>query len=78
MIPDELLKKLRAAQRVVALTGAGISAESGIPTFRQAQTGLWARYRPDEPLFDSQEFIRLILPKLKRPLPTADETYSRK
>ena len=28
------------------LTGAGISAESGIPTFRDAQTGLWARYDP--------------------------------
>jgi NAD-dependent deacetylase len=39
---------LRAAQRVTALTGAGISAESGVPTFRDAQTGLWARYRPEE------------------------------
>lgn len=32
--------------RLVALTGAGISAESGIPTFREAQTGLWERYDP--------------------------------
>jgi len=30
------------------LTGAGMSAESGIPTFRDAQTGMWARYRPEE------------------------------
>ena len=30
------------------LTGAGISAESGIPTFRDALTGLWARFRPEE------------------------------
>lgn len=30
------------------LTGAGISAESGVPTFREAQTGLWARYDPLE------------------------------
>jgi NAD-dependent deacetylase len=30
------------------LTGAGISAESGIPTFRDAQSGLWARYRPED------------------------------
>lgn len=39
---------LRAAQRVVVFTGAGISAESGIPTFRDAMTGLWARYDPAE------------------------------
>ena len=43
-----LLQKLRGARRVVALTGAGISAESGIPTFRDAQSGLWARFRPEE------------------------------
>jgi NAD-dependent deacetylase len=30
------------------LTGAGISAESGIPTFRDAQTGLWAQYNPED------------------------------
>ena len=30
------------------LTGAGISAESGVPTFREAQTGLWAKYDPLE------------------------------
>lgn len=39
---------LRRADRVVVLTGAGVSAESGVPTFRQAQNGLWARYRPEE------------------------------
>lgn len=32
----------------MVLTGAGISAESGVPTFRDAQTGLWSRYRPEE------------------------------
>lgn len=37
---------LRGAQRVVVLTGAGVSAESGIPTFREALTGLWAQYDP--------------------------------
>jgi NAD-dependent deacetylase len=46
--PKELLERIRAADHVLALTGAGISAESGIPTFRQAQTGLWAKYRPEE------------------------------
>ena len=39
---------LRAAEHVCILTGAGISAESGIPTFRDALTGLWSRYSPDE------------------------------
>jgi NAD-dependent deacetylase len=43
-----LVRALRAARRLVALTGAGISAESGIPTFRDAQTGLWSRFRPEE------------------------------
>lgn len=39
---------LSVAQRVVVLTGAGISRESGVPTFRDAQDGLWARYDPME------------------------------
>jgi NAD-dependent deacetylase len=43
-----LLAALRGARSVAVLTGAGISAESGIPTFRDAQTGLWARFRPEE------------------------------
>jgi len=36
-----------AARRIVALTGAGISAESGVPTFRDAG-GLWRDRRPEE------------------------------
>mgnify|MGYP001022625554 FL=1 len=47
-IPPELIDRLRRAHRVAVLTGAGISAESGVPTFREAQTGLWARYNPEE------------------------------
>jgi NAD-dependent deacetylase len=39
-------QRLAGARRVAVLTGAGISAESGIPTFRDAQTGLWAQYDP--------------------------------
>lgn len=39
---------LRAAEHVCVLTGAGISAESGIPTFREQLTGLWERYSPEE------------------------------
>jgi NAD-dependent deacetylase len=37
---------LAGARQVVCLTGAGVSAESGIATFRDAQTGLWSRYDP--------------------------------
>lgn len=39
---------LATAERVAVLTGAGISRESGVPTFRDAQEGLWARYDPME------------------------------
>ncbi len=45
-IPDKLCHCLRQARRVAVLTGAGASAESGIPTFREAQTGLWASFDP--------------------------------
>ena len=44
----DLLDSLAAARRVLVLSGAGMSAESGIPTFRDAQTGMWARFRPEE------------------------------
>lgn len=39
--------EISPTDRVFVLTGAGISAESGIPTFRDAQ-GLWGQYRPEE------------------------------
>lgn len=39
---------LEHATSVAVLTGAGISAESGIPTFRDALTGLWEKFRPEE------------------------------
>src|SRR5687767_2573988 len=45
---DEALREaaelVGAAKRVVVFTGAGISAESGVPTFRDALTGLWERF----------------------------------
>lgn len=39
---------LRSSEVVTVLTGAGVSAESGIPTFRDALTGLWSQFRPEE------------------------------
>ncbi len=45
--PEELIHLIRSADQIMVLTGAGISAESGVPTFREAQTGLWAKYHPE-------------------------------
>jgi NAD-dependent protein deacetylase/lipoamidase len=47
-VPPEVVSALRQARHVGVLTGAGVSAESGIPTFREALTGFWARYDPAE------------------------------
>ena len=47
-LPPGLIDALRSATHTVVLTGSGISAESGVPTFREAQTGLWARFDPQE------------------------------
>lgn len=46
--PPSLIASLRAAQHVFVLTGAGVSAESGLSTFRDGQSGLWAKYRPED------------------------------
>ncbi len=43
---DAARVRVAASRRMVVLSGAGMSSESGIPTFRDAQTGLWARYDP--------------------------------
>lgn len=42
----DLRGRIERAARVCVLTGAGMSAESGIPTFRDALTGLWSRFDP--------------------------------
>ena len=47
-LPNGLSEAFRKANRVCVLTGAGVSAESGVPTFRDAMDGLWARYDPVE------------------------------
>jgi len=41
-----LRERLHKVQRLLVLSGAGMSAESGIPTFRDALTGLWSRFDP--------------------------------
>ncbi|MGA2296777.1 MAG: Sir2 family NAD-dependent protein deacetylase, partial [FCB group bacterium] len=46
-IPDILIKQLQKAHHVAVLTGAGVSAESGIKTFRDPD-GLWAKLNPQE------------------------------
>jgi len=56
LAPD-LIDRLRKARRIVASTGAGISAESGLSTFRDTQAGLWAKYRPED-LATPQAFQR--------------------
>jgi NAD-dependent deacetylase len=47
-IPAGLLETIRQARNLVFLTGSGVSAESGVATFRDAMTGLWARHRPED------------------------------
>ncbi len=44
--PSELLARLRTCRHLLVLTGAGVSQESGIPTFRDALNGLWGRFDP--------------------------------
>jgi NAD-dependent deacetylase len=56
-LEPKLIEIIQEAQRIVTLTGAGVSKESGIPTFREALTGLWAQYRPEE-LATPQAFLR--------------------
>lgn len=45
-LPDEVVAAVRRARRVLVLSGAGMSAESGVPTFRDAQTGWWSHVDP--------------------------------
>lgn len=48
VIPGAMIEVLRDARHICILTGAGVSAESGVPTFRDAQDGLWAQYEPQD------------------------------
>ena len=44
---EKVVERLAQAKSLLVITGAGISAESGIPTFRGAD-GLWKNYRAEE------------------------------
>ena len=57
IFPPALISLLRKAERVAALTGAGVSQESGLRTFRDSQTGLWAQYKPTD-LASPEAFTR--------------------
>ncbi|MFH1943631.1 MAG: NAD-dependent deacylase [bacterium] len=56
MFSSFLIAALKSAEKVAVLTGAGISAESGVPTFR-GEEGLWKKYRPEE-LANFEAFMR--------------------
>lgn len=48
VVPSDLVDAARRARKIVVLTGAGMSAESGLATFRDPNTGLWERFRPED------------------------------
>ena len=43
----ELADRIRRARRLTILRGAGVSAASGVPTFRGPE-GLWRQFRPED------------------------------
>ena len=47
-LPEGLISALKNANKVLVLTGAGMSAESGVPTFRDAQSGMWEKFKPED------------------------------
>ena len=56
-IHPDLAAVLRRATNVAVLTGAGVSSESGVPTFRDALTGLWENFKPED-LATPEAFLR--------------------
>jgi len=53
---NELLSRLKSSKNVGSVCGAGISQESGVPTFR-GEEGLWKKYKPEE-LANFDAFIK--------------------
>lgn len=56
LFSERLMEKLRSAEAVTVFTGAGVSAESGVPTFR-GDDGIWKKFKPEE-LANFDAFIR--------------------
>jgi len=56
MFSERLITKLRSAESVAAFSGAGISSESGVPTFRGTD-GIWSKFKPEE-LANFDAFMR--------------------
>ncbi|MBL7190495.1 NAD-dependent deacylase [bacterium] len=56
MIDESLIRRLKASKKVAVLTGAGVSAESGVPTFR-GEEGMWKKFKPEE-LANFDAFMR--------------------
>ncbi len=56
-VPTAVIEAVQKARHVVVFTGAGVSAESGVPTFRDALTGLWSQFDPMQ-LATPQAFLR--------------------
>src|SRR5713101_566579 len=56
MISEHLISRLKSAENVAVFTGAGISAESGVPTFR-GDEGIWKKFKPEE-LANFDAFMR--------------------
>lgn len=48
MTQQQVRAWVHEARHIAVLTGAGMSAESGVPTFRDSQTGLWAKFDPQQ------------------------------
>ena len=48
IFPSKLIHDLRNSPRVATLTGAGVSQESGLQTFRDSMDGFWEQYRPED------------------------------
>jgi NAD-dependent deacetylase len=55
--PQALLQILKSSTRIAVLTGAGVSQESGLRTFRDSQDGLWSKYKPTD-LASPEAFTR--------------------
>lgn len=56
-LPEAVLHRIQNAQRVVALTGGGMAAESNVLSFREAHAGQWAQYDVSE-LATVQGYVR--------------------